>query len=209
VSILIFQGALDGGRKVTIRLACIDAPETAQRPYGQAASEALKRLAPVCSQMSLRPQTTDRYGRTVAEVLREGRNVNLELVRMGQAFVYEQYLDQCHGLANMQAQRMAEFQRAGVWSAPGGITRPWDWRAANRDGGKPRQRAGQPQRGVNLGVMSGSGSGSRSTVDQRGASSGGRMYCRNLSWQEAQEYLRRGHTYLDGDGDGEACERNR
>ncbi len=116
--------------------------------------------------MSLRPQTTDRYGRTVAEVLREGRNVNLELVRMGQAFVYEQYLDQCHGLAYMQAQRMAEFQRAGVWSVPGGITRPWDWRAANRDGGRPRQRAWQSQRGVNLGVMSGSGSGSRSTVDK-------------------------------------------
>jgi micrococcal nuclease len=31
----------DGGQKVTIRLACIDAPETAQAPYGQQARQAL------------------------------------------------------------------------------------------------------------------------------------------------------------------------
>ncbi|WP_353617849.1 excalibur calcium-binding domain-containing protein [Synechococcus sp. CCAP 1479/9] len=38
-------------------------------------------------------------------------------------------------------------------------------------------------------------------------SSGRRWYCRNVgSWKRAQQLLREGHTYLDGDGDGEACE---
>jgi endonuclease YncB( thermonuclease family) len=34
----------------------------------------------------LKPQTKDRYGRTVAEVLRNGQTVNLAMVRNGQAF---------------------------------------------------------------------------------------------------------------------------
>lgn len=149
---------LDGGRKVTIRLACIDAPEKAQTPQGGLAREALKSLAPVGSVVSMRPQTTDRYGRTVAELIRGGENVNLILVRSGQAFVYEQYLDQCHALAYRQAQRVAEFQRAGVWAVPGCLMRPWDWRAATRQGGSSRPRTGVPERHVDPGVMTGSGS---------------------------------------------------
>jgi hypothetical protein len=38
------------------------------------------------------------------------------------------------------------------------------------------------------------------------SSAGGRYDCKNLSWQEAQQLLRQGHSYLDRDGDGEACE---
>ena len=37
----------------------------------------------------------------------------------------------------------------------------------------------------------------------------GRYYCKNLSHQEAQRLLSQGHTYLDRDGDGEACEGKR
>ena len=36
----------DSGRKVTIRLACIDAPETAQSPYGMAARHELSSQPP-------------------------------------------------------------------------------------------------------------------------------------------------------------------
>jgi hypothetical protein len=38
---------------------------------------------------------------------------------------------------------------------------------------------------------------------------GGRYYCKNLSKQEAKRLLGQGHTYLDRDGDGEACGRAR
>jgi micrococcal nuclease len=39
-------GVVEGDRSVTIRLACIDAPEKAQRPYGQASRAALMTLWP-------------------------------------------------------------------------------------------------------------------------------------------------------------------
>jgi Excalibur calcium-binding domain len=36
----------------------------------------------------------------------------------------------------------------------------------------------------------------------------GKTYrCKQIgSWAKAQELLKQGHSYLDGDGDGEACE---
>jgi len=59
---------VDGSKRLTIRLACIDAPEMAQPPYGAAARQRLQELAPVGSAVSLRVVKNDRYGRTVAEV---------------------------------------------------------------------------------------------------------------------------------------------
>jgi endonuclease YncB( thermonuclease family) len=41
-------------------MACIDAPETAQRPYGAASRQRLQELAPVGSVVTLRTQTTDK-----------------------------------------------------------------------------------------------------------------------------------------------------
>ncbi|WP_413360569.1 thermonuclease family protein [Prochlorococcus sp. MIT 1201] len=40
--------------------------------------------------MTLRSKATDRYGRTVAEVIRNGSNINHSLVKSGNAFVYWQ-----------------------------------------------------------------------------------------------------------------------
>jgi len=123
---------MEGGRSVTIRLACIDAPEKAQRPWGQASRAALMTLAPVGSEVNLRVVATDRYGRTVAEVLRGGQNVNVQLLRQGQAFAYRQYLRQCDSATYLGAERAAEIDRVGVWAVPGGITRPWDFRRQRR-----------------------------------------------------------------------------
>ena len=76
----------DGAKRLTIRMACIDAPETAQRPYGAASRQRLQELAPVGSVVTLRPQTIDRYGRTVAEMFRNGQNVNLAMESSGAAY---------------------------------------------------------------------------------------------------------------------------
>jgi len=176
------------GRR-TIRLACIDAPEMAQRPYGQSARAALQQLAPVGSTITVKAGDTDRYGRTVAELYRGTTKLNLALVQQGQAFVYRQYLKApCSPSAYLSAEQQAQQQKRGVWSVPGGITRPWDFRR----GGRRSASAG-----------SGSGSGASGS----GASGSGRYTCKAIgSWDKAQQLLKQGHTYLDRDGDGEACE---
>ena len=171
----------EGGRRATIRLACIDAPESAQTPYGGRARASLQTLAPVGASVTVQGSTRDRYGRTVAEIFRGKTNVNLELVRRGDAFVYRQYLRDCDRNGYLSVEKQAESTRRGVWSAPGGITRPWDWRH-----GGPR-------------------TSSHSPAPSKTPSA--RYRCRDIgSWVKAQELLNQGHNYLDGDRDGNACE---
>ena len=97
----------DAGRRTTIRLACIDAPESAQRPYGTQSRAALQDLAPVGATVTVQGSKKDRYGRTAAEILRGSTNVNLELVRRGDAFVYRQYLSGCDRNAYMSDDKQA------------------------------------------------------------------------------------------------------
>ena len=51
---------LDGGQRLTILIACIDAPEIAQSPYRQQTREALQSLLPVGSTVTLKTQNKDR-----------------------------------------------------------------------------------------------------------------------------------------------------
>ena len=122
---------LELGQKLKVRLACIVAPESAQTPFGVASRNQLKALLPVGSTVSLRVQAVDRYGRRVAELIGKGI-VNLAMVQSGQAFVYRQDLGRCDRQSYLAAERQAQAQRLGVWAAPGGITRPWDFRHGER-----------------------------------------------------------------------------
>ncbi|MFS6826150.1 thermonuclease family protein [Cyanobium sp. ATX-6F1] len=116
-----------GQQRITVRLACIDAPEMAQAPYGAEARSYLQSHLRLGSSVTLRPQTVDRYGRTVAEVI-GGVNINLALVEDGMAFAYRKYLGQCDAKEYLDAEFRASRSRYGVWQVPGGITRPWDFR---------------------------------------------------------------------------------
>ena len=167
----------EGSRRITVRLACIDAPETSQRPWGARSKALLKQLTPVGSDVSLRLQTTDRYGRAVAELLNRRGNVNQLMVEGGQAFAYRRYLRQCDAQRYLQLEAEAKRQGNGVWSVePSGITRPWDYRKERRSNATTHSKP--------------------------------RKYrCKDIgSWSRAQQLLGQGHGYLDGDGDGEACE---
>jgi len=77
----------EGNRNVNVRLACIDAPESSQASFGAQARQQLQALAPVGSSVERRIKATDRYGRSMAELTRGGRNLNQALVATGVAFV--------------------------------------------------------------------------------------------------------------------------
>jgi micrococcal nuclease len=103
---------------ITIRLACVDAPETSQGIYGPQATQRLKQLLPIGQIVSLKISDTDRYGRKVAEVTRNGLNVNLQMVAEGQAVVYRQYLNACSQPVQqqlLQAESAAQQRRLGFW----------------------------------------------------------------------------------------------
>ena len=81
-----------------IRLACIDTPEL----RGQRADPGPARLARdhlramvVGRRVDIRRITTDRYGRTVAELYANGINVQQAMVSSGNARILRRYAHQC------------------------------------------------------------------------------------------------------------------
>jgi endonuclease YncB( thermonuclease family) len=107
---------------VKIRLAEIDAPEKAQ-PFGARSKEHLSELC-FDVEAEVYPQTTDRYGRTVARVTCDGVDASAEQVRSGMAWVYDKYVVDM-GLFDLQDEAVAA--REGLWSANNPIP-PWKWR---------------------------------------------------------------------------------
>jgi endonuclease YncB( thermonuclease family) len=120
--------------KTRVRLQCLDAPEMSQRPAGPAARAALQALLPVGSTVELKAHTTDRYGRTVAEVFKGSTNINQAMVGSGMAFVYRRYLNGCDRSTYDRLERQATTQRLGVWGPTLGydLMLPWDYRACKR-----------------------------------------------------------------------------
>ena len=121
-----------GINKTTVRLACIDAPETSQAPYGNDARRALQGELAIGTEVSLRTKATDRYGRTVAEVIRGSTNINQALVQSGVAFVNWQYIEGCDRETYSRLENEARLKSLGVWAVPGGIQRPWDYRRGSK-----------------------------------------------------------------------------
>ena len=74
--------------------------------------------------------TKGRHILTVTEVYAGGRNVKLEMVRIGMAYAYRQYLSGCDESAYLGVEGQAEHYRQGVWRW-GNEVKPWDFRKSN------------------------------------------------------------------------------
>ena len=110
------------GKKTTVRLAGIDAPEKLQE-FGTASRDALAALV-LRKDVHITTKTVDDYGRVVA-LLQIGRiNVNEEQLRRGMAWEYSHYHSD-KALIALQAE--AQGARRGLWvnASP---TRPWEFR---------------------------------------------------------------------------------
>jgi endonuclease YncB( thermonuclease family) len=112
-----------------VRVYGIDCPESDQ-PYGftarlQTAWEVWVR--PV----TLIPHETDRYGRLVARIQRDGRDLSASLIASGLAWVYDAYCTQevCRRWKRLETE--ARKKARGLWSDPGRVP-PWDWRRGKR-----------------------------------------------------------------------------
>jgi endonuclease YncB( thermonuclease family) len=113
---------LDGRREQRVRLIGIDAPEGRQA-YGSQSKQHLSRLA-FGRTATVIVQGSDRYGRTLGQVLVDGVDVGLEQVRAGMAWHYVRYSTD-PGIA--KAELEARGGGRGIW-AQHSPEPPWQFR---------------------------------------------------------------------------------
>jgi len=116
----------NGSKQVKIRLSEIDAPEKRQ-PFG---NRSMQSLSGMCLQKKakIKPQTKDRYGRTVARVICDGIDANVEQVKRGMAWVYDKYVRD-RNLYRIQDK--ARASKIGLWADNKPI-KPWEYRRQNK-----------------------------------------------------------------------------
>lgn len=122
-----------GGKTLTVRLACVDSPETSQVPFGKASGERLRQLLPVGHQVTLKVADTYRYGRSVAKVYKNNFSINLALIQEGQTVIYRQYLSACPELKErlLKAEANARSRRLSFWNQASPVL-PVDFRRGKR-----------------------------------------------------------------------------
>ena len=168
------------GQETTIRIACIDAPEMSDDPWGQMAKDALTGMLKIGSKVKLMEHDIDRYGRTVAEVYKgKKKNIGLKLVKKGFAEIYDEYAYQCDEDKLIKFENKAKRKGNGIWAEQA--------EEVTIDEVDPGDDVSES----NIPIYTGSRV----------------ITCSQLSSRtEAKEWLDQGHTYLDADRDGSPCE---
>jgi len=194
------------GKTITVRLGCIDAPESTQAPWGQQSANRLKQLLPAGQAVQVRSIERDRYGRSVAELFLGNQSVNLLMVKEGQAVVYTQYIDNCAAAKDqyLAAEAQAKAQRLGFWNQDNPVM-PWDYRRGKRSPNQPSSGASPlPKQPTTTSPTPTTTTGNLPACTQRDCN------CKDFKTQaEAQRVLDAfaGDPHnLDRDKDGIACE---
>lgn len=123
------------GTKVKVRLYGIDAPETAKgrkpgQPFGEDAQASLAGMI-YRQQVRLEVQAVDRYKRLVALVFLNGKDINLEMVKKGNAWAYKQYLNRPHASEYIDAENEARRLKIGIWK-DNNPQPPWEFRKLSK-----------------------------------------------------------------------------
>lgn len=128
-TLLLLDG---GGRQHAIRLAGIDAPEKSQ-PFGERATAHLDALARG-REASADCRRRERSGRVVCVVRADGRDLGLEQLTAGMAWLDRRDAGTPPGEALAgyeQAEFFAKARRQGLWADKNPVP-PWQWRGALR-----------------------------------------------------------------------------
>ncbi len=123
-----------GSENHRIRLASIDAPETASganrpgQPYAQASRRFLADLV-AGEQVRLTCYEVDRFGRDICDVLiGQSQTANQMLVAAGMAWAYRQGNDRfLRDPSLIELEQLARQDKLGLWADPAPIE-PWVWR---------------------------------------------------------------------------------
>lgn len=113
-----------------IRIWGIDAPEMKQAPFGQEAKNRLTNLLPNRKNdtIEVKIKDKDQYSRYVSQLFFNKKDIGLEMVKAGQAVVYQQFNKE---EVYKNAQKQAEKAKIGIWKKPGNQQDPANWRKVN------------------------------------------------------------------------------
>ena len=113
-----------GNHQIKVRLADIDCPEKNQ-PWGNNAKSRLSELI-FSETVDLRVNSTDRYGRKIADVFFSGENINYLMVLEGNCWPYFKFNPPSF---IMDAYETAKAEGRGLWGLnPHEISPPWEFR---------------------------------------------------------------------------------
>ena len=116
------------GEILKIRMYGMDAPEKSQ-DYGPESRQALEKLV-AGKTLSIEIKNKDRYSRTVAIVYANGKNVNEEMVKTGNAWWYQEYAKKDTQFEEYQKNAMKK--KLGLFSRKGYIE-PWVYRKNKKE----------------------------------------------------------------------------
>jgi len=120
--------------EIKVRLVGIDAPETSKgknqagQPFGRKAEKYLAGLV-LNKVVDIKGYGSDRYGRILAEIYIEEKNINLEMVKTGYAEVYNGSPPRGFYLKEYRAaENGARSSGQGIWSQGDNYISPALWR---------------------------------------------------------------------------------
>jgi micrococcal nuclease len=124
--------------EIKVRLVGIDAPETARKkrdpgqPYSQRSKKYLAALV-LNKTVDVQGYGLDRYGRVLAVIALDGKNINLEMVKAGLSEVYRGKPPKGFDLAPyLETEKKAQDAKRGMWSLGEKYVSPKDWRKMHK-----------------------------------------------------------------------------
>lgn len=172
---------LRDGKKVKVRLANIDAPESDQA-FGKESRQALADMV-LKQRVHVSSQAMDGYGRMVAELSINGQSVNDAQVSKGMAWEYSHFHRNKHFLS---LYKQAKQSKRGLWANAIQPISPDQWRKAHPKAYRSK---------------------TTSSVSENPACGKKHLCSRMKTCEEAKiYYMQCGVRSLDGNGDGVPCE---
>ncbi|GAB4161482.1 MAG: thermonuclease family protein [Winogradskyella sp.] len=111
---------------VRVRVANIDCPERKQ-PFSKRAKQ-FTSDAIFNKQVEIKVIKKDRYGRSIAYVFYDDKNLSRELLKAGLAWHYVKYSDD---KTLQPLEDKAKKDKIGLWVDPKAIA-PWEWRSSKK-----------------------------------------------------------------------------
>jgi micrococcal nuclease len=123
--------------EIMVRLVGIDAPEASSRknepgqPFSQRSTKHLAGMV-LNQNVDIKGYGVDRYNRVLGEIFLDGKNVNLEMVKMGFAEVYRgRHAPGFDPSSYNQAEKEAMVAKRGMWVQGDKYLSPREWRRIN------------------------------------------------------------------------------